>query len=148
MIWFLAPYLCSGPHRDLGAVQRRFSLFLLLSPPARGHPLFLSHRAMKVLWQSTFNILLLPGFFADWKELYSKKVQKCLYDKWEDTDYDAWQGRRNTVMCMQDGSERRGRETRAVKVSGSHLQTQSSQKAWKKRGQTGGTSPVCTITEG
>lgn len=54
-----------------------------------------------------FKYIIASGLFADWK-VYSKKVQRCLCDKWEDIGWDAWQGRKNTVVCMQDGSERRG----------------------------------------
>lgn len=39
-----------------------------------------------------FKYIIASGLLADWKELYSKKVQRCLCDKWEYIGSDAWQG--------------------------------------------------------
>lgn len=73
-ICFSASCLCLGPCGDLGVVQTRFSLFLLLCFPAAALPLLLSHQVMKMLWQSTLNILLFLGFLLIGK---SCTVKRC-----------------------------------------------------------------------
>lgn len=86
-------------------------------------PLFPSSQLPSPSWPSSnentlagyFKYIIASGLFADWKELCSKKVQRCLCDKWEDIDWDASQGRKNTVVCMQDGIEMGGERQELLK---------------------------------
>lgn len=106
---FLEPCLCI-----MGAVQRRFILLLLCSPALRLPPSPQPSGNENAL-AGYFKYIIASGLLADWKELYSKKVQRCLCDKWEYIGSDAWQGWKNTVMCIQDGREGRGERHELLK---------------------------------
>lgn len=64
-------------HHDLGSVQRRFILPLLCSPALRPPQPSGNENALA----GYFKYIIASGLFADWKELYSKKVKRCLCDK-------------------------------------------------------------------
>lgn len=95
-----------------------------------------------------FKYTFASSFFADWEVWYTKMVLRCLCDKWEDIDWDAWQDRRNTVMCMQNWSERRGGRHLLFKWVAAAYKPNWNKKHWRIRGLTEGASAVCTVTEG